>query len=61
LIPSVARQASTLGPILFNSDRLLEHTVMALESEIRRRVPEVKKVSIEAEAWRRLKLRKELL
>jgi cation diffusion facilitator family transporter len=39
----------------------LERTVMALESEIRRKVPEVKKVFIEAEAWRRPKRRKELL
>jgi cation diffusion facilitator family transporter len=31
----------------------IERTVVELESEIRRRVPEVKKVFIEAEAWRR--------
>ena len=33
----------------------IERTVLVLESEIRRRVPEVKKVFIEAEAWRRPK------
>jgi len=31
----------------------IERTVMALETEIRARVPDVKKVFIEAEAWRR--------
>lgn len=31
----------------------IERTVLVLESEIKRRVPEVKKVFIEAEAWRR--------
>jgi cation diffusion facilitator family transporter len=36
----------------------IERTVVVLEGEIRKRVPEVKKVFIEAEAWRRPKLRK---
>lgn len=36
----------------------IERTVLVLESEIRRRVPEVKKVFIEAEAWRRPKLKR---
>jgi len=35
----------------------IERTVLVLEAEIKRRVPEVKKVFIEAEAWRRPKLR----
>lgn len=39
----------------------IERTVLVLESEIRRRVPDVKKVFIEAEAWRRPKLRKSLM
>ena len=36
----------------------IERTVPLLEAEIRRRVPEVKKVFIEAQAWRRPKLPK---
>jgi len=36
----------------------IERTVQVLELEIRRRVPEVKKVFIEAEAWRRPKGKK---
>jgi len=35
----------------------IERTVPVLEAEIRRRVPEVKKVFIGAEAWRRPKLK----
>jgi cation diffusion facilitator family transporter len=37
----------------------LERTVQLLESEIRRRIPEVKKIYIEAEAWRRPKGKKD--
>jgi cation diffusion facilitator family transporter len=39
----------------------LEQTIPLLEAEIKRRVPQVKKVFIEAEAWRRPKLRSSLL
>lgn len=39
----------------------IEKTVPALEEEIKKRVPEVKRVFIEAEAWRRPKLRSPLL
>ncbi|HJV35469.1 cation diffusion facilitator family transporter [Geomonas sp.] len=39
----------------------VERTVPLLEAEIKRRVPEVQKVFIEAEAWRRPKLRSKLL
>lgn len=36
----------------------IERIVPLLEAEIKRRVPEVKKIFVEAEAWRRPKLRK---
>jgi divalent metal cation (Fe/Co/Zn/Cd) transporter len=37
----------------------IERTVLVLEAQIRSRVPEVKKVFIEAEAWRRPKQKRE--
>jgi cation diffusion facilitator family transporter len=39
----------------------IERTVLVLEAEIKRRVPEVKKVFIEAEAWNRPRNRSSLL
>lgn len=39
----------------------IERTVPVLEAEIKRQVPEVKKVFIEAEAWRRPRIRSRLL
>jgi cation diffusion facilitator family transporter len=39
----------------------IERTVPVLEAEIKKRVPEVKKIFVEAEAWRRPRVRSELL
>lgn len=39
----------------------IERTVPLLEAEIKRRVPEVKRVFVEAQAWRRPKTRSRLL